>query len=125
MLTVRDWREILGLVILLSVVSGCGAGVAAEGDDGMATYEVDADHAAEEALISGVLSFVDGCVVLGDGTVPVFPEGEATWQDEQLVWRGESYALGALLELPGGEGGPETPLPAACSGRVSWIVAPE
>ena len=116
----------IGLGLAAALLAGCSATV--NRDNGVVTYEVGPQRAADTAAIKGVLTFVDGCVRFTNGTIPLFPADEVTWDGKQLVLKGVTYSLGDTLELGGGETSRDitsASVPERCGDGPLWAVSPD
>jgi hypothetical protein len=77
------------------------------------------------ASVEGTLAYVDCCVRLDNGLVPVFSEDAVTWDGTTLTWRNEDYVMGQKISLGGGEAPADRfgqLLPDACGDGPAWIV---
>ncbi len=86
------------------------------------------DHGMD-ALLEGTLLEVDGCVVVevSDDSlvVPVFPEGDASWDDSELTWSGDAFASGSTIRLGGGFAeSDEAVIPEGCGDHPTFLVSP-
>ena len=129
---------VVGTVMLaLALTAGCGGSTPAPAPTDVAVYDPSGGPGGFAALLAGTLERVDGCVVVrDDGTggavadsVPVFPRG-VHWDGDALVVGGTTYRLGEHVEFGGGvlaEAGESASLaadvPAACAGRLLWLVS--
>jgi hypothetical protein len=123
-----------------AVTAGCGwigRSSPAPAPTDVAVYDPSGGPGGFAALLAGTLERVDGCVVVRDDStggraadsVPVLPRG-VHWDGDALVVMGTTYRLGEHVEFGGGvlaEVGAPAPLaadvPAACAGRLLWLVS--
>lgn len=121
-----DTRKITLVLALAGATLLAGCATTSSNASGILTYQVGPERGGDDARAEGVLAFDDGCLRFTDGTIPVFPDDEVSWDGTTLVWRGDEYHVGDEIELGGGEGDREhveTPVPSNCGeGRV-WIVS--
>jgi hypothetical protein len=114
--------------LLLVVLSGCSTFGGGENVDGGAvTYHVGMIRSGDAAALSGVLVFENGCVRLENGTIPLFPDDETSWDGETLTLRGVDYELGDTIEVGGGETNRDTTsadVPERCGDGPLFVVAP-
>lgn len=116
--------------LALTVLSGCASSAAdapLNEDNGAVTYQVGSLRSGDSAAFSGVLVFEDGCVRFENGTIPIFPADETSWDGEELVFDGVTYRMGDTLEVGGGQGSRDTTtadVPARCGDGTLWGVAP-
>lgn len=115
--------------LLLVVLSGCfpfgGGGENVGG--GAVTYRVGMNRSGDTAALSGVLVFENGCVRFENGTIPLFPDDETSWDGETLTLGGVDYDLGDTIEVGGGETNRDTTsadVPERCGDGPLFVVAP-
>ena len=96
------------LALLAAGLSGCGRSASspsAATDSPVAYYESEGPG-GDAALLEGVLVLEDGCLLVrqldGTRTVPIFPDGEVTWEDSMLGWEGQRLEDGEQIALSGG-----------------------
>ena len=84
-----------------------------------------------DALLEGTLTVTDDCVTIAhsDGTrsVPVFPAGDASWNEGVLSWRGGEFGEGDPISVGGGLfAAPLTAsyIPAGCQSFDAFAVSP-
>ena len=95
-------------------------------DEGVVTYDA-SSGAGNAAALSGVLVFENGCVRLENGTIPLFPEDETSWDGEVLVLNGVTYRMGDTIDVGGGETTRDVStadVPDSCGDGPLWVVAP-
>jgi hypothetical protein len=94
--------------------------------EGIVTYDA-SSGAGNAAGLSGVLVFENGCVRLENGTIPLFPEDEISWDGEVLVLNGVTYQMGDTIDVGGGETSRDVStadVPDRCGDGPLWVVAP-
>ncbi|MEV8360323.1 hypothetical protein [Microbacterium sp. NPDC076895] len=76
------------------------------------------------ALNSGTLVAVGNCVALDNGTVLVFPDGEASWDGETLRFGGEEFHLGDVVSSGGSPLAEQfaSMIPSGCADLEPWGV---
>lgn len=70
-------------------------------ENGLVTYPRDPSGVTMAAIVSGVLTLVDGCVKLDDYVV-AFPDDLTEWDGTTLTFGGDTYALGDSIQGGGG-----------------------
>jgi hypothetical protein len=115
------------VVLLVLALSGCTqTGGAVNKGEGAVTYDA-SSGASDSAAFSGVLVFENGCVRFANGTIPILPAEETSWDGEVLVLNGVTYQIGDTVEVSGGEVDRDvTPVevPERCGDGSLWVVAP-
>ncbi|HEV7951070.1 MAG TPA: hypothetical protein VGP24_15000 [Glaciihabitans sp.] len=93
---------------------------------GVVTRDASGETASNLARTRGVLEFVDGCLRLADGTIPVFASDDVTWDGTTLGYRGKQYVVGNTILLGGGERATDAQaesVPSGCGEGRIWGVA--
>lgn len=90
----------------------------------IATFDASGLDGQDLALNSGKLKAVGNCVALDNGTVLVFPDGEASWDGETLNFGGEDFHLGDSVSSSGSPLAQqaESVIPSGCAGLDPWGV---
>lgn len=121
------------LMLVIPAVVGCAAGssadTAAPAPGPLVTYPM--PQSGMDALLSGTLRLISGCVAVemavGDFSVPVFPDGDASWDADVLRWGGRDYTDGDAISLGGGFTSSKEHdgyVPGGCAGFNKFLVAP-
>lgn len=109
-------------------LSGCAPGNDIKDQGvGAVTRDASAETASNLALISGELAVENGCVILEDGTVPVFAADDVTWDGSTLRFGEVDYVVGDTISLGGGELSADARaelVPDECGAGPGWGVAP-
>lgn len=113
-----------------------GASAAADSEslitfaDGLLTYEqkvnADGTYISNLAQFTGILSFENGCVLVG-GKPHVFPADGTSWDGTTLTVRGSEFVAGDELVGGGGGASDDTQMPdealESCGDTVAFIVS--
>ena len=120
----RTVNRIATAALLVLTLSGCTQ--LPNLDEGAVTYDA-SSGAGNAAALSGVLVFEHGCVQLENGTIPLFPEDETSWDGEVLVLNGVTYQMGDTIDVGGGQTSRDVStadVPDRCGDGPLWVVAP-
>jgi hypothetical protein len=123
----RIFTAVAGGFLVLAGIAGCAAtdGQGETDPVGVVTVPANPDADSMAASAEGTLVYIDGCVRLDSGLVPVFSEDAVTWDGTTLTWRDEDYVIGQKISFGGGEAPADRVdelLPDACGDGPAWIV---
>lgn len=126
----RHFGGVVVAALVLVLASGCSAAAGLPDSGPLAMYP--RPDAGMDALLEGTLRVVDGCVTVESAdaasVVPVFPVGDATWSDDTLTRRGETYRSGDAIALGGGFSAGTTMegayIPEGCASLELFTVSP-
>lgn len=84
-----------------------------------------------DALLEGTLTVIDDCIAIaqsdGGRAVPVFPVGDASWDEGVLSWRGDEFREGDPISVGGGFSDAALTaayIPSGCGDFDAFAVAP-
>ena len=83
-----------------------------------------------DALLSGTLTNHDDCVAIAQSDrtyLPMFPEGDASWNEGVLTWHDEQFIEGDTIAVGGRLTHPDqfdSSIPAGCDDLELFAVSP-
>lgn len=120
----RTVNRIVAVALLGLALTGCTQ--LPNLDEGVVTYDA-SSGAGNAAAFSGILVFENGCVRFENGTIPLFPKEETSWDGKNLVLNGVTYQMGDTIDVGGGEATRDDStahVPDRCGDGPLWVVAP-
>lgn len=98
-------RARLGSVAVMVALVGCAAPEPA--DQPLATYAPGTGPSAMDALFTGTVDLIDGCLVIRDETtdelvVPIFADRDVEWDGAALTYQGRRHEVGDSITIGGG-----------------------
>lgn len=130
--------EVIALAAVLALLAGCTSSVippqpeptmthnGVSVQDGLLTFEPQADGFGMTALFQGTLTLETGCLGF-DGYSLAFPKNLVTWDGVTLTFGDERYRIGDELSVGGGQI-PEDPLPKSlveqCGDKLIVVSGP-
>ena len=121
----RCVRTAMLLLAVAVAMPSCGPSQDPPAD--IAHYEP-RERGGMEALLEGTLVREEGCVYVDDSFgvrwIPIFPNKDLAWHDDELHAGGKEYRLGGPVALTGGESTVDRhQVPETCDGTLSaWLV---